>query len=136
MSGQDRSVFCRLNGSRGERGFLLLETLLALFILSIGLTLVIRSFGSSLGALRTSDDYTQAMLLLEERIWELEAKGSILPGTSGGTFPQEAGKYQWQVSASPPNAKGLSETRVTITFKQRGRPRDLSVVTYLKVESR
>lgn len=117
---------------RGQRGFLLLEILLAIVLLTGGLTLVLRSFGSSLGALGSSADYTKALLLLEERLWELEAKGSIVPGTFTGEFSKEDGKFRWEVKASELTEKGLCETQVTVSWQQRGRPRALSIVTYLK----
>ncbi len=63
----------------GQRGFLLLETFLAVFFLAVGLTAVLRSYGSSIRALGISADYTKALLLLEKSLWEFESKGSITP---------------------------------------------------------
>ena len=117
-----------------QSGFLLLETLLAILVLAVGLTLVLRSFGSSLDALGTSADYTKALLLLEERLWELEAKGSIVPGTFTGEFSEEDGNFRWEVKASELAEMELCETQVTVSWEQRGRPRDVSIVTYLKRE--
>jgi len=112
----------------------LLETLLAILVLAVGLTLVLRSFGSSLDALGTSADYTKALLLLEERLWELETKGSIVPGTFAGEFSEEDGDFRWEVKASELAEMELCETQVTVSWEQRGRPRDVSIVTYLKRE--
>jgi hypothetical protein len=83
-----------------QGGFLLLETLLAVIILAVGLTLVVRSFGSSIHALGTSGDYTRAIVLLEERLWDLEAKGSIAPGVTTGKFSEEDRNFSWEVEAS------------------------------------
>ena len=121
-----------LRSSIVNGGFLLLETILAVLILSVGLSVVIRSFGSSLNFLRASDDYTQAMLLLEEKMWDLEAKGSITPGTSRGTFLEDDVKFQWQINASVPNGLDLCETEVTVSWKHRGGERNISLVTYLR----
>ncbi len=71
-----------------QAGFMLIETLLAVVILAVGLTLVVRSFGSSVSALGTSVNYTKAMGLLEEKLWELEVKGSIAPGVLTGEFAE------------------------------------------------
>ncbi len=117
-----------------QRGFLLLETLLAILILAVGLTVVLRSFGSSLNALGTSADYTKALLLVEERLWDLEAKGSIVPGTFTGEFSEEDGGFRWEVKASELTEMRLCETQVTVSWKRRGRPRAVSIVTYLKRE--
>jgi prepilin-type N-terminal cleavage/methylation domain-containing protein len=119
----------------GQAGFSLVETLLAVLILAVGVTVVLRSFGSSLEGLGTSADYTRGLALVEARLWELEASGSIVPGTSSGPFTQEEDRrFRWQVQASDLGDTGLCETRVTVSWAQRGRPRDVSVVTYLTRE--
>jgi type II secretory pathway pseudopilin PulG len=118
----------------GRPGFLLVEILLVVLILAVGLAVVVRSFGSSLDALGTSANYTRALLLLEERLWELEAKGSIVPGTFSGGFSEEDGNFRWAVKASELPQIGLCETQVTVSWEQRGHPRAVSIVTYLKGE--
>lgn len=118
----------------GERGFLLLETLLAIVLLAVGLTVVVRSVGSSLNVLGTSADYTKALVLLEEKLWELDAKGSVVPGTFTGEFSEKNGIFRWEVTASELLEMELCETQVTVSWEQRGRPRAVSIVTYLKRE--
>jgi hypothetical protein len=113
---------------------MLIETLLAVVILAVGLTLVVRSFGSSVSALGTSADYTKAMGLLEERLWELEVKGSIAPGVLTGEFSEEDGKFRWQVDASELKDLDLCETQVTVSWERRGKTQTVSIVTYLKKE--
>jgi hypothetical protein len=117
-----------------QAGFMLIETLLAVVILAVGLTLVVRSFGSSVSALGTSADYTKAMGLLEERLWELEVKGSIAPGVLTGEFSEEDGKFHWQVDASELKDLDLCETQVTVSWERRGKTQTVSIVTYLKKE--
>jgi len=124
----------RRRTSRGDEGFSLVETLLAVLILAVGLTLVLRSFGSSLDALKNSAEYTRGLALVEARLWELEAKGSVAPGTSTGQFAEEDRDFRWEVKASELGAMKLCETQVTVSWAQRGRPRAISVVTYLKRE--
>jgi prepilin-type N-terminal cleavage/methylation domain-containing protein len=118
----------------GHGGFSLVETLLAVVILAVGLTLVLRSFGSSLDALGNSADYTTGLALVEEKLWALEANGSIVPGTYAGEFPEQERSFRWEVKASEPTAMGLCETQVTVSWDRKGRPRAISVVTYLKRE--
>jgi Tfp pilus assembly protein PilV len=134
MASSPRSARTRNKILHGQAGFLLVEILLVVVILAVGLTVVLRSFGSSLDAVGTSASYTKALLLLEERLWELEAKGSIAPGTSGGGFSEENGNFRWEVKASDLAQMGLCETQVTVAWEQRGRPRAVSITTYLKRE--
>ncbi len=119
---------------QGSGGFLLLETLLAVIILAVGLTLVVRSFGSSIHALGTSGDYSRALVLLEERLWDLEARGTITPGVLSGKFSDEDQKFSWEVEALEVAEIDLCETKVTVSWERRGKLQDVSLVTYLKKE--
>ena len=112
-----------------------------MLILTAGLTLVVRSFGSSFDALRASRDYTKAMLLLDQRMGELEAQGSVVPGTATGRFSEEGEAFEWEVRVAEPTVidpkvTGFCETLVTVSWQQHGRPRAISLVTYLTPEKR
>ena len=111
-----------------------METLLAVLILAVGLTLVLRSFGSALDALGNSAEYSRGLALAEARLWELEAKGSIAPGSSTGQFPEQDRDFRWAVKASEVAERGLCETEVTVSWDRRGRSRAISLVTYLRRE--
>jgi len=105
---------------------------MAVFFLAVGLTAVLRSYGSSIDGLGISADYTKALMLLEETLWEFESKGSIEPGSYTGGFSDENGKFGWEIEASELTELGLCETRATVSWKRRGKSREVSVVTYLK----
>ena len=123
-----------LGSSSGQGGFLLLETLLAIVFLAVGLTTVLRSYGSSLGSLRISADYTKALVLLERSLWPYESAGSIVPGTYSGEFSEEDEHFRWEVVASELMELGICETRATVSWERRGKVRHVSLVTYLKRE--
>ncbi|MCX5657340.1 MAG: hypothetical protein NTZ48_03835 [Candidatus Omnitrophica bacterium] len=59
------------------RGYILIETLVSVAVLSIGLMMVINAFSSSINALRTSRNYTHASILAEEKISEIEREGLL-----------------------------------------------------------
>ncbi len=118
----------------GQGGFLLLETLLAIIFLTVGLTTVLRSYGSSLRSLGISADYTKALVLLERSLWPYESAGSIAPGTYTGEFSEEDGNFQWEIEASEVLELGICETRATVSWDKKGKVRHVSVVTYLKQE--
>jgi len=124
----------RVGWPSGQSGFMLLETLLAIVFLTIGLTTVLRSYGSSLGSLRISADYTQALVLLERSLWPYESAGSIAPGTYSGEFSEEDGNFRWEVEASELMELDICETRATVSWERRGKVRQVSLVTYLKRE--
>ncbi|MCM8779517.1 MAG: hypothetical protein NC834_07050, partial [Candidatus Omnitrophica bacterium] len=56
-------------------GYILVETLISVVILSVGLTLVMNALGSEIHALRISRNYVHASILLEEKLAEIEKKG-------------------------------------------------------------
>lgn len=120
-----------------RRGFTLLETLLAVAILGIGLTVVLQSYGRSLDSLGMSAQYTQALMLLERKLDELEIQGAIAPGSTSGKFEGDpstrAGRpFGWSVLAIERPGTGLCETRVTVSWSVREREREVSVVTLLR----
>ncbi len=135
MESNPKPFVRRVVGSpSGQGGFLLLETLLAIIFLTVGLTTVLRSYGSSLEALGISADYTKALVLLERSLWPYEAAGSIAPGTFSGEFSEEEGNFQWEIEASEIVDLGICETLATVSWEKRGKVRHVSVVTYLKRE--
>ena len=118
----------------GQGGFLLLETLLAIVFLTVGLTTVLRSYGSSLDSLGISAGYTKAIVLLERSLWPYEAKGSIVPGTYAGEFTDESKGFRWEIEALELADLGICETRATVSWQQKGKTRQVSVLTYLRRE--
>jgi hypothetical protein len=135
MEGNTKKFVSRRVGwPSGQRGFLLMETLLAIVFLTVGLTTVLRSYGSSLGSLRISADYTKALVLLERSLWPYESIGSIAPGTFSGEFSEEDESFQWEIEASEILDLEICETRATVSWERRGKVRQVSLVTYLKRE--
>ncbi len=118
----------------GQGGFLLLETLLAIVFLTVGLTTVLRSYGSSLASLGISAGYTKAMVLLEQSLWPYEAKGSIVPGTYTGEFTDESKGFRWEIEALELTELGICEIRATVSWQQKGKTRQVSILTYLRRE--
>lgn len=123
--------------ARNKEGILLYEVLLALAILSFGLVAVLGSFNTSLRAVTTSENYFRATLLLEEKLWELEMDDGFSPGVSRGGFPGEHSKFRWQVEASPIEEEGdmvLNEVKVTISWNERNKRRDMALTTWMVKE--
>ena len=64
-----------------NRGSILMESLLAVVIMSVGITLVIQSLISGLRASQYTSDYTEAVILLENKMIEIVSKGVVESGT-------------------------------------------------------
>lgn len=116
-------------------GFLLLEVMVAISLLSVGLVLVLRTFSTSLQTLRTSQNYTQAVLRLEEKVWELEEKArefEILPAERDGTFGDEDEKFKWELQTTKLEDIVLHEATLLVRWQEGRRGKSVSLVTYLE----
>ncbi|MBU0700229.1 prepilin-type N-terminal cleavage/methylation domain-containing protein [bacterium] len=104
----------RLRLSEINNGFILLEVMIALAILSSGLILILSSFSVSLMAVRNCEDYTRAAFLLQEKISELEENPST--GSLDGGFEDEEG-FRWKAGIKDAGGLGLKEIKVTVEWK-------------------
>ncbi len=75
-----------------SNGFTLIETLVAVMILSISLVVVMQLFSGGLKANRISNDYSYGIFHAREKMEELLLSPDLLPGSSSGDFNDG---YQW-----------------------------------------
>ena len=78
---------------RRQRGFSLLEVILAFALLSVGLGILIAILSGGLAQVRTSGDATEASLLAQSLLAEQGVLTAIEPGTQQGEFAR--GRYRW-----------------------------------------
>lgn len=88
---------------RGRRndGWVLVETLVALVLLSVGVLAINRALREALQTRALARDYTTARFLLEEKMGELEMQPVLNEGASGsGRFGDEHPRfsYSWSVA--------------------------------------
>ena len=79
-------------------GFTLLETLVALAVLSISLGVIYQIFGTSMRNMQYAKEYSQAQLLAESKLSELGKGIPVKEGAFEGTFAE---KYRWKMEVSP-----------------------------------
>lgn len=79
----------------GASGFTLLETMVALCILAIVLTAVLRMHSQTLFVNRQARFYATAAMLAQEKLAQIE--GGV-PADDSGRFDKEFSGYSWQVS--------------------------------------
>ncbi len=77
-----------------ERGFTLIEVVVAMAILSIGLTVLMELFSGGLRLGRTSGEYSRAVNLGRMKMEEIMTQQNIEEGTDEGKFDDT---YRWQV---------------------------------------
>lgn len=90
-----------------SRGFTLIETLVAVMILSVSLVVVMQLFSGGLKANKISNDYLYGIFHAREKMEELLASSDLLPGSFSGDFKDG---YKWQaVIAFTDEADEISE---------------------------
>ncbi len=141
-------------------GFMLLEVMVAMAILSIGIVTVLQSFSSALRAARTGYNSTIATFLAQSKILELEKEDSLAKESLSGDFGKEYPGFRWELEASsveldsliPENLRDRSrgeevhkegeETKppinlvnLTVSWVERGVKEEVEFVTYMTNKS-
>lgn len=117
-----------------NNGFMLLEVILSVLIVSVGVVFVITSFITSLKAFKLSKIYVDAVYLIEQKLWEYEEKGEIEDGRNSGRFDDYKGA-EWEIDAKELEDLPLEETSAEIAIKKGDQKRTFTVVTYFNKES-
>ena len=86
-------------GGRKTRrgGFTLMETLVAMMLLSISLVVVLQLFSGGIKSGRLADDYTRAVFFAREKMEEFLLKTGLEEGSYEGTFDDV---YGWKVEVT------------------------------------
>ncbi|OGP88482.1 MAG: hypothetical protein A2156_03405 [Deltaproteobacteria bacterium RBG_16_48_10] len=127
-----------------ERGFTLLEVVIALAILGIGLTVIMELFSGGLRLARVSQEYTKAMNYASLKMEEIATQRTIEEGQDEGEFDKT---FRWQVSVEKvdilPGEKStefkppadLYHIRINVLWKSGSKGRAASLETYKTVKS-
>ena len=132
-----------MSGTRREKGFTLIEVLIALVILSTGIVLVLEAFQTSMVALSESRDTIWASLLLKQKLAEVEAAArtqAAPPAVDSGRFETRTSRFSWEVtSAQLPTSLGVALFQpftwheVTATVQRDGSSRRHTSTTIIRV---
>jgi general secretion pathway protein I len=96
-----------LHGRKGqERGFSLLEVLVAFVILALVATALFRLFSGALGNMGAADDYSRAALMAESVLAETAAAQPLREGSVTGTT--EGGRFAWTAKVAPFTPSGVN----------------------------
>jgi len=120
-----------------NKGFTLLEVMLAVAVLSLGLVMVVRSFATSLRAIKISHNFLVANLLLEERIWhkleEERRTGGIIPDEEQGEFAPPFEDFGYKISfEKQEDLPSLYKSTFEVFWQQRKSEWGTACVTYLR----
>ncbi len=95
--------------NRPPAGFTLLEVMVAMSIMAIVLVSVYRMHSQTLTMNTANRFYTQAPLLAQSKLAQLEAGGSEIITGDSGDFGEEFPGYSWNVSVEDVSSEALGE---------------------------
>lgn len=137
------------------KGYILLETVVALLVLSIGGLAINRALHQALLARAQARDYTRARFLLDERLSLVEMQPVLTEGSQSGRFEDEFCEFAWTTTVSKvllPMREALQgvpgdvlttrtspvrymgKVRVTVQWHRAGQPFERSVETLVAPE--
>ncbi len=87
---------------RGQRGFTLLEVLLAFVIFALSFAVVLEILGGSMRSSIRAREYTEAALLGQSL---MDLVGTDIPIAEGGRAGEAPGGYSWQLNIAPYQAQ-------------------------------
>ena len=119
----------QLEGPRTSRGFTLLEVIIALAILGIGFALAMELLATGVRSVKTSEEYTQAVLLAHRKMAEIadtaSLKGAVEQGESGAGL-----RWASELQALPQDEAlpaQLYQVRVRVTWPGRRSEKSLDL---------
>ena len=80
-----------------RKGILLYEALIAIVVLTFGITIAMRAFIYASKSRQLTDQYLSAIDLLESKIKEYESLKSVEAGAHEGTLEKKGRSYQWSI---------------------------------------
>lgn len=115
---------------KNNSGFLLLEVLVCVTVIAVGLIYVVRSFSSSTRGIETATRFLKSVSLAEEKLWDLEAKGTIERGRDEGRFKDNQ-EYKWRIEAEEVDEVPINLLKLKVEWEGVQRKQRVSVETYL-----
>jgi general secretion pathway protein I len=126
-----------------QRGFTLIEIVVALSILGVGLIVIIELFAGGLRLGRTSEEFSKAVSLARMKLEEVSLNPVLQEGSETGEFDKD---FRWQVAVKkmdilpverPPEFQPLVEfyrVKVEILWKSGSKERIAGIETYKTVQ--
>ncbi len=141
----DKVVMTSRDNVYSTSGFTLMEVVVALAILSVGLTVIIELFAGGLRLARTSEEYTKAVSYARIKMEELAVKQKMEQGSEEGKFDET---FRWQVGVKKVNVLPIEKNpdlkipvelfqiQVKVIWKSGSKERSTYVESYrtMKVE--
>lgn len=118
---------------RRNKGSLLLEALLATVILSVSIVFIIRSMATSAQATAYTVNYTRAVMLLDNKLFEVLRDAKQKSIVDSGSFDSPDANFAYRIDAELVKAEGtknLEKIDATVSWKLGNKRQQLPLSTY------
>jgi Tfp pilus assembly protein PilV len=115
--------------SLGAGGFLLLEVLLAIFLLALSVFVLIEGLSRCVAAARSVQNYSVSDILLANKSYEFRTERPTDILNQDGLFDDYPG-YAWSRTFENTDMEGLWRQVITVYWYERGKQASDSVVEY------
>ena len=116
-----------------RRGFTLTEVLVALVVLTSAILILTQGFMLGGRASGSSQKLTQAALLADAKMAELEAGLAAFNAATRDTFTAEGfPDYSYELLPESTTTAGLTQITLTVTWKEREQERTFALVRLLR----
>ncbi|MDD5195852.1 MAG: hypothetical protein PHQ96_09310 [Candidatus Omnitrophica bacterium] len=107
--------------SRSNKSFSLLEVLIASAIITTALVFIFKAITISLTAAKFSQDITEACLLAQGRLWEIEQKYNkgLAPLADSGSDSAQDKEFNWNYRILDTGLPGLQQLRFTVSWQEK-----------------
>ncbi len=89
----------KLHNVRGQRGFTLIEVVVAFALLALALTLLLASLSGAARQVRIASDSSRATLHAQSLLAQVGVGETLQPGRRQGNY--DAGRYRWVLDIAP-----------------------------------
>jgi Tfp pilus assembly protein PilV len=114
---------------RSQRGFMLLEVIVATALLAISLFAIIEALGRCVAAARGVENYAIAQTLLANKSFEFRVERPTDYLDQDGTF-EDYPAFKWSRHFEMTDTEGLFKQTITVYWQERGITASDSVVEY------
>jgi general secretion pathway protein I len=120
-----------LGNEMKEKGFTLLEVMVALAILSIALVVLFSQQATSLSRGNEARIITKATLLAQEQMSGLLAEDRWRIGIEEGEVKESIPPFKWRQQVEEGDIEGMKRITVVILWKEGEKEREVRFVTYV-----
>ena len=112
-----------------QRGFSLLELVLAMGIFSMSVLACLELYSISLQSAGDSVEYTQAVYLAQGLMEETMTESSLYASTDSGDFGDTYPKHSWMMEVRETEQDGLMEIDLIVQWTARGKEKEYQLIT-------